>query len=95
MYDEPVMKEFKRLSVDQTPKAPQIDLDQFTGELIFSGKSIPENAYNIYEPVLHWINTYVQNPRPTTNLRLNLDYFNTDSSIWLSKIFKEIGRAHV
>ena len=26
--------------------------------------------------------------RPTTNLRLNLEYFNTSSSLWLAKILK-------
>jgi hypothetical protein len=82
----------KELIIEQTPKTPQIDLNQLTGELIFFGKSIPENAANIYEPVLNWISEYILHARPTTNLRLNLEYFNTTSSIWLRKILKVLIR---
>lgn len=53
-----------------------------------SGRSIPENAATLYEKVLSWVTQYVENPRKTTNLRLNLEYFNTASSIWLAKIVK-------
>ena len=73
-------------TVEQTPKTPQIDLNQLSGELILSGRSIPENAAKIYEPVLHWVKEYILNARPITNLRLNLEYFNTASMMWLSRI---------
>jgi hypothetical protein len=74
--------------IEQTPKTPQIDLNQFSGELILSGRSIPENAAKIYEPVLDWVTEYVLKARPITNLRLNLEYFNTSSMMWLSRILK-------
>jgi hypothetical protein len=82
------MKEFNNLYVEQTPKTPQVDLNQYTGELILYGRSIPENAAKVYEPVLSWVSEYILKPRPTTNFRLNLEYFNTSSSIWLVKILK-------
>lgn len=86
------MKKFQRLVIDQTAKTPQIDLNQLTGDLILSGKSIPENAAKLYEPVFHWVTEYILNARPTTNLSLNLEYFNTASSIWLAKILKVLIR---
>ena len=49
------MKEIQSLFIEQTQKTPQIELNQFTGNLIFSGKSIPENAAKVYEPVLNWV----------------------------------------
>jgi len=82
----------KELILEQTPKTPQIDLNQLTGNLIFSGKSIPENAAKIYEPVLNWVTEYILKASPTTNLRLNLEYYNTASSIWLTKIIKVLIR---
>jgi hypothetical protein len=82
------------LLIEQTPKTPQIDLNQFTGDLIFSGKSIPENAAKVYEPVLNWVKQYILNANPTTNLRLNLEYYNTATSIWLTKIIKVLIRIH-
>ncbi len=76
--------------VEQTDKTPLVDFNHLSGELILSGKSIPINAPRIFEPILDWINEYVKNPRQTTNLRLNLEYFNTASSIWLAKIVKAL-----
>jgi hypothetical protein len=80
----------KSLFIEPTVKSPQIDLNQLTGELILSGRSIPENAAELYEGILKWVHEYVKNPRRTTNLRLNLDYFNTSSSIWIAKIIKSL-----
>jgi hypothetical protein len=82
--------ELKNLYIEPTAKTPQIDLNQFTGELILSGKSIPENAALLYEKVLMWISEYIDNPRQTTNLRLNLEYFNTATAIWLGKIVQTL-----
>jgi len=84
------MKELKNLFVEQSDKTPLIDLNHISGELILSGKSIPINAPRIFEPILDWVNEYVKNPRQTTNLRLNLEYFNTASSIWIAKIVKAL-----
>jgi len=80
------------LVIEQTPKTPLIDLNQFSGNLIFSGKSIPENAAKVFEPVLNWVTEYVQNARQTTNLRFDLEYCNTSSLIWLTKIIKVLIR---
>jgi len=82
------MKEFTNLFIEETPKTPQIDLNQYNGELILYGKSIPENAAKVYDPVLNWVSQYILNARPNTNFRINLEYFNTSTSIWLVKILK-------
>jgi len=86
------MKDFKSLMLEETPKTPQIELNPFTGDFIFSGKSIPENAAKVYEPVLEWVTEYILHARPTTNVRLNLEYYNTSSSLWLAKILKVLVR---
>ncbi len=89
------MKELNAIFIEPTEKTPQIDFNLITGELILSGKSIPENATEIYEPAYNWITNYIKNPRQTTNLRLNLEYFNTATSIWLAKIVKCLSRIEV
>lgn len=80
--------ELSTLFIEPTAKTPQIDLNPVTGELILSGRSIPENANKTYENILNWVTEYVKKPRNTTNLRFNLEYFNTSSSIWLAKIVR-------
>jgi hypothetical protein len=82
------MNDLETLFREGTAKTPQIELNQITGELIFSGKSIPENASKVFEPVLNWATDYIKKPRPVTNLRLNLEYFNTSSLLWLTKVLK-------
>jgi len=77
--------ELKTLYIEPTPKTPQIDFNHLTGELILAGRSIPENAALLYENILKWIEEYIKSPRTDTNLRVNLEYFNTASAIWLSK----------
>jgi hypothetical protein len=80
----------KNLFIEPTAKTPQIDLNCVNGELILSGRSIPENALDLYDKVLKWVHEYIADPRQITNLRLNLEYFNTSSSIWLAKIVKAL-----
>jgi len=86
------MKDFHSLIIEETPKTPLIELNPLTGDFIFSGRSIPENAAKVYEPILNWVSEYIQHARPTTNLRLNMEYFNTSSSLWLAKILKVLVR---
>jgi hypothetical protein len=86
------MKDFESLIIEETPKTPQIELNSITGDFIFSGRSIPENAAKVYEPIFNWVSEYILNARPTTNLRLNMEYFNTSSSLWLAKILKVLAR---
>jgi hypothetical protein len=85
------MAEIKNLLVEGTFKTPQIDFNHLTGELILTGKSIPENVAKVYDPLLEWVGEYIKSPCKTTNLRLNLEYFNTASSIWLAKMIKILG----
>lgn len=86
------MNQIKNIFIERTAKTPQIDFNQLAGELILFGKSIPENAAKVYEPLLAWINDYIKSPRHTTNLRLNLEYFNTSSSIWLAKMVTALSK---
>jgi hypothetical protein len=82
------MAELNYLHIDGTFKTPNVDFNHLTGELILTGKSIPENVAKIYEPIIEWAGEYIKSPHKTTNLRLNLEYFNTASTIWLAKLMK-------
>jgi hypothetical protein len=76
--------------IESTDKSPMIDFNRSTGDLILSGRSIPENAAKIYEPLLKWTLEYINRARPTTNFRINLEYFNTSTSIWITKLIKAL-----
>jgi hypothetical protein len=87
---EVISVKLKRLLLEPSVKTPQIDFNQFTGDLILSGKSIPENAAGLYENALKWVIEYIKNPKHKTNLHINLEYFNTSSAIWIAKIVKAL-----
>ncbi len=89
------MVEIQNIFIEGTVKTPQIDFNQHSGDLILSGKSIPENAARIYEPLLSWVNEYVNSPRQTTNLRLSLAYFNSSTSIWIAKIVRALSHIKI
>lgn len=89
------MNEIKSIFIERTAKTPQVDFNQLTGDLILFGRSIPENAAKVYEPLMAWIMDYIESPRQTTNLRLNLEYFNTSSSIWLAKMVNALSKINV
>lgn len=86
------MNQLKRIFTEGTLKSPQVDFNNLTGELILFGKSIPENAAKVYEPLLQWISVYVNSPLQTTNFRLNLEYYNTATSIWIAKLVRELSK---
>ncbi|HCM59729.1 MAG TPA: nuclear pore complex subunit [Bacteroidales bacterium] len=86
------MEKLTDLIVEKTSKTPQIELRYSSGEISLTGRSLPENASRIYEPVLTWVSNYVIQPQPVTNLRLKIEYFNTSSSLWISKIVKTLTR---
>jgi len=80
------MNEIKGLYVEGTRKTPRVEFHHLTGDLVLEGRSIPENAAKVYEPLLVWINEYVKSPCSTTNLHLKLEYFNSSSLIWIIKL---------
>ncbi len=86
------MIEIKDLFIEGTPKSPQIDFNHRTGELKLFGRSFPENAIQIYDPLLSWINEYIKSPNRTTNLYLKLEYFNTSSLLSIVKMIKGLSK---
>jgi len=68
------------LKIAQSDDSPEILLDQEEGRFEISGKSLPEDVVDFYQPVLDWLKVYQKNPNTTTELQLKLIYFNTASS---------------
>ncbi|MGD1846290.1 MAG: DUF1987 domain-containing protein [Salibacteraceae bacterium] len=85
------MKRFYRAGSEESP---EIKLDKLNGEFSLIGHSYPEDAQRFYEPVLDWLTVYASEPNPSTEVTVNLDYFNTTSQkmvvdilLLLNKIF--------
>jgi hypothetical protein len=83
-----VMVKLQDIRIEGTSKTPQVSFVAGTGNLTFKGKSLPENASGFFEPLYKWASEYSKNPAESTNLKFNVDYFNTSSVIWMGKILK-------
>jgi hypothetical protein len=82
------------LRIESTEDTPGIVFSE-NGNLSMSGRSLPEDAFSFYEPVLAWLKTYSANPAAQTTININLEYFNTASAKQVFKIvsmLSEIGK---
>lgn len=85
------------LEIQATEDAPKIVFNKTSGHLLISGKSLPEDAFGFYQPVLEWLHAYVNHNAKETIAEFKLEYFNTASSKQLFKIIsllKELSKTH-
>lgn len=73
--------------IEKTEDSPCIIIDKEKGVFEITGKSLPENANKVYNPVIEWFEEYAKNPNPATELKLQLEYFNSSSARKLFEIF--------
>lgn len=83
-----------KLIIDNSIKTPSIVFES-DGILEIKGKSIPENSIEFYRPVFEWLENYSISPAPKTELKVNLEYFNTSSSKCLLDIFRRLESINV
>ena len=74
------------LRIEQTDDCPLVILDPVDNQFEISGKSLPEDVLDFYQPVLDWLNAYKEKPLAKTAFNLKLIYFNTASSKMLMDI---------
>ena len=68
------------LRLEPTDDNPLILLDKKNNQFEFSGKSLPEDVVEFYQPALDWLETYKSQPNSKTEFNCKLIYFNTASS---------------
>jgi hypothetical protein len=67
------------LIIELTDSTPAVFLDKRTGKFEISGRSLPEEALAFYQPVLEWINNYINAPNESTTFVFKMDYINSAS----------------
>lgn len=78
------------LTIKEQVDTPYVHLNATAGTLEITGRSLPENAVVFYEPVMHWLDSYLQHPAEETVLSLKLEYFNSSSSLMLLKLMNRL-----
>lgn len=86
----------KALHIEPSEFSPKIVFDSANDQFEVEGVSRPENPMEFYQPVIDWLDAYIESPNESTTINFKFDYFNTSSLkyflIILSK-FKEIEEA--
>ena len=76
--------------IEGSKQTPEIKFDGESGILEIMGRSIPENTFDFFNPVLLWLEEYGKAPASKTIVKVNLEYFNTSSSKYILEIFKRV-----
>lgn len=63
-----------------TDESPQIHFDPTRGMLDISGKSLPENIEEFYEPLEESVRAYIVHPQQTTTINFDMIYLNSSST---------------
>ncbi|HPW25862.1 MAG TPA: DUF1987 domain-containing protein [Tenuifilaceae bacterium] len=87
------MAELSSLYIKGTSKTPQIDFKP--GMLQVSGRSIPEDAVEFFQPVIGWLEEYLKNPEPLTRLNLRMEYINSGSNRFIFNLIKMLDEAYL
>lgn len=87
------MKSIEVLKVEAGVKTPYVLLDP-QGIIEMSGRSVPENTADFYQPVYQWLDHYAENPARETKVEIYFEYFNTSSSKCLLDIFRKLESIH-
>lgn len=72
--------------IEGTGKTPVVIFDKALGLLEITGYSLPQNAHEFYENLFVLIDEYLKNPKPRTEIKFHVEYFNTSSSKILLQI---------
>jgi len=75
---------------EKTQSTPEVKLDKENGEMEFSGRSLPENVKEFYNPIIEWIDNYLKEPQSSTKVIFNFEYFNTASSKMILDIIEKL-----
>jgi hypothetical protein len=76
------------LIIDDTKETPRVHFDPGNNIFEISSRSLPEDADEFYIPVIKWLEDYSEKPNPVTNFTFKLDYYNTASARYVTRIVK-------
>jgi len=85
-------KELKvgKLFIEGAHDRPEIELSPIENKFIISGRSIPENAYDFYQPVIDWLDDYIKSPNSLTVFEFKFEHLNTHSTQQIMKILQRL-----
>ncbi len=66
--------------LEKTTETPSVRMDVQGGVIDIEGNSYPENAFEFYQQIFDWIDTYFASGADRLRAVFRLNYFNTSSA---------------
>ncbi|GGW99846.1 hypothetical protein GCM10007242_00720 [Pigmentiphaga litoralis] len=82
------------LTIPGSQSTPEITADWDAGLLSMQGDSYPENSFELFGPVIDWVERFVADCDKPLRLELRLLYLNTSSIRAVMDIFDTLEEAH-
>jgi hypothetical protein len=73
--------------IDKTPDCPYINFSE-SGLLEIEGRSITEDVFSFWQPLIDWVAQYILNPAPVTKVIIFLEYSNSSTNKYLNELMK-------
>ena len=67
----------KDLVIERTPETPGIIFNSSAGTLKIFGRAYSNDISAFYKTMEAWLAEYLENPKETTTIELQLDYYNS------------------
>ena len=83
------------IEIAETASSPGIILDPEKNKFVFTGRSLPEDPLDFYNPVMVWMEKYRQTPIEGAVFEFKLNYFNTASSKVFFSLFQVIDKINL
>jgi len=74
------------LYIAKTEETPEVNFNLHENKLFMKGRSLPENAFAFYEPIIEWFKELSKSKIEPTAFEIQLDYFNSSSGRFLFEI---------
>jgi hypothetical protein len=84
----------KQLIIEGTDYTPKVNFDPVTGILELSGRSLPENALDFYNPIFDWIEEFRKKAPSQIEMNLFLEYINSISHKMVADLLKNMKEIH-
>ena len=81
--------------IEKTDSLPGVNFDITSKRLLVNGRSIPENAFTFYTPLITWINDFYSKNSFNTKVEastidITCDYFNSSSAKMFLYMFEAL-----
>lgn len=83
-----------KIILDGTDDTPKVVLDDENKIFEISGRSLPEDVADFYEPILNWIDNELKNVKGQIAFAFKMNYFNTASSKLILDILIRLEEMH-